>query len=127
MLRRGDTLVVKSLDRLSRNKADIKNELTYFNLCEADNSEIMWTCFKGRSKSEPSIKGQYKSRFLASNTRAANNQRLVHRHPNCRKNQKRDQVEAGSSQDRPQGKGYISLNNSYKCCLDNLQQKSPLL
>lgn len=29
MLRRGDTLVVKSLDRLSRNKADIKNELTY--------------------------------------------------------------------------------------------------
>lgn len=30
MLRRGDTLVVKSLDRLSRNKADIKNELTYF-------------------------------------------------------------------------------------------------
>lgn len=30
MLRRGDTLVIKSLDRLSRNKADIKNELTYF-------------------------------------------------------------------------------------------------
>lgn len=30
MLRRGDTLVVKSLDRLSRNKADIKNELEYF-------------------------------------------------------------------------------------------------
>lgn len=30
MLRRGDTLVVKSLDRLSRNKADIKNELTHF-------------------------------------------------------------------------------------------------
>lgn len=30
MLRRGDTLVVKSLDRLSRNKADIKNEITYF-------------------------------------------------------------------------------------------------
>ena len=30
MLRRGDVLVVKSLDRLSRNKADIKNELTYF-------------------------------------------------------------------------------------------------
>ena len=30
MLRRGDTLVVKSLDRLSRNKADIKGELTYF-------------------------------------------------------------------------------------------------
>ena len=28
--RRGDTLVVKSLDRLSRNKADIKNELEYF-------------------------------------------------------------------------------------------------
>lgn len=28
MLRRGDTLVVKSLDRLSRNKADIKNELS---------------------------------------------------------------------------------------------------
>lgn len=30
MLRRGDTLVIKSLDRLSRNKADIKNELTHF-------------------------------------------------------------------------------------------------
>ena len=30
MLRRGDTLVVKSLDRLSRNKCDIKSELQYF-------------------------------------------------------------------------------------------------
>lgn len=30
MLRKGDTLVVKSLDRLSRNKQDIKNELQYF-------------------------------------------------------------------------------------------------
>ncbi|MDD6262365.1 MAG: recombinase family protein [Clostridiales bacterium] len=30
MLRRGDTLVVKSLDRLSRNKFDIHNELQYF-------------------------------------------------------------------------------------------------
>lgn len=30
MLRKGDTLVVKSLDRLSRNKRDIKNELQYF-------------------------------------------------------------------------------------------------
>ena len=30
MLRRGDTLVIKSLDRLSRNKEDIKNELAYF-------------------------------------------------------------------------------------------------
>lgn len=30
LLRRGDTLVVKSLDRLSRNKADIKNEVQYF-------------------------------------------------------------------------------------------------
>ena len=30
MLRRGDTLVIKSLDRLSRNKADIKSELEYF-------------------------------------------------------------------------------------------------
>ena len=30
LLRRGDTLVVKSLDRLSRNKADIKNELQYY-------------------------------------------------------------------------------------------------
>ncbi len=30
MLRRGDTLVVKSLDRLSRNKMDIHNELRYF-------------------------------------------------------------------------------------------------
>lgn len=30
MLRMGDTLVVKSLDRLSRNKADIKSELQYF-------------------------------------------------------------------------------------------------
>lgn len=30
LLRRGDTLIVKSLDRLSRNKTDIKNELQYF-------------------------------------------------------------------------------------------------
>ena len=30
ILRRGDTLVIKSLDRLSRNKNDIKNELEYF-------------------------------------------------------------------------------------------------
>ena len=30
ILRRGDTLVVKSLDRLSRNKVDIHNELRYF-------------------------------------------------------------------------------------------------
>ena len=30
MLRRGDTLVIKSLDRLSRNKCDIKRELEYF-------------------------------------------------------------------------------------------------
>jgi DNA invertase Pin-like site-specific DNA recombinase len=30
MLRSGDTLIVKSLDRLSRNKNDIKNELEYF-------------------------------------------------------------------------------------------------
>lgn len=30
MLRRGDTLIVKSLDRLSRNKTDIKNELQFF-------------------------------------------------------------------------------------------------
>ncbi len=30
MLRNGDTLVVTSLDRLSRNKTDIKNELQYF-------------------------------------------------------------------------------------------------
>ena len=30
ILRSGDTLVVKSLDRLSRNKSDIKNELQYF-------------------------------------------------------------------------------------------------
>lgn len=30
MLRQGDTLVVKSLDRLSRNKSDIKNELQFF-------------------------------------------------------------------------------------------------
>lgn len=30
MLRRGDTLVIKSLDRLSRNKCDIKNELQFF-------------------------------------------------------------------------------------------------
>ena len=30
LLRSGDTLVVKSLDRLSRSKADIKNELQYF-------------------------------------------------------------------------------------------------
>ena len=30
LLREGDTLVVKSLDRLSRNKSDIKTELEYF-------------------------------------------------------------------------------------------------
>ena len=30
ILRRGDTLIVKSLDRLSRNKTDIKNELQFF-------------------------------------------------------------------------------------------------
>ena len=30
LLRTGDTLVIKSLDRLSRRKADIKNELQYF-------------------------------------------------------------------------------------------------
>ena len=30
MLRRGDTLIIKSLDRLSRNKTDIKNELQFF-------------------------------------------------------------------------------------------------
>lgn len=30
LLRDGDTLVIKSLDRLSRNKGDIKNELQYF-------------------------------------------------------------------------------------------------
>ena len=30
ILRKGDTLVIKSLDRLSRNKADIKKELEYF-------------------------------------------------------------------------------------------------
>lgn len=30
LLRRGDTLVIKSLDRLSRNKTDIKNELQFF-------------------------------------------------------------------------------------------------
>ena len=30
ILRKGDTLVVKSLDRLSRNKADILNELQFF-------------------------------------------------------------------------------------------------
>ena len=30
ILRKGDTLVIKSLDRLSRSKTDIKNELEYF-------------------------------------------------------------------------------------------------
>ena len=30
ILRKGDTLVVKSLDRLSRNKTDIRNELQFF-------------------------------------------------------------------------------------------------
>lgn len=30
MLRKGDTLIIKSLDRLSRNKSDIKNELQFF-------------------------------------------------------------------------------------------------
>ena len=31
ILRLGDTLVIKSLDRLSRNKVDIRNELQFFN------------------------------------------------------------------------------------------------
>ena len=31
ILRSGDTLVIKELDRLSRNKSDIKHELEYFN------------------------------------------------------------------------------------------------
>ena len=31
ILRPGDTLVIKSLDRLSRNKTDIRNELQFFN------------------------------------------------------------------------------------------------
>ncbi len=30
MLRKGDTLIIKSLDRLSRNKSDIKRELEYY-------------------------------------------------------------------------------------------------
>ena len=30
MLRSGDTIIIKSLDRLSRNKCDIKKELEYF-------------------------------------------------------------------------------------------------
>ena len=30
LLRPNDTLIIKSLDRLSRNKMDIKNELQYF-------------------------------------------------------------------------------------------------
>ena len=30
ILRPGDTLVIKSLDRLSRNKADIRNELLFY-------------------------------------------------------------------------------------------------
>ena len=30
ILRKGDTLAVKSLDRLSRNKTDIRNELQFF-------------------------------------------------------------------------------------------------
>lgn len=48
------------------------NTLEYFNLCEAESGNIMWTCFKGRSKTEPNLKGQHKRRFLASNTRATN-------------------------------------------------------
>jgi DNA invertase Pin-like site-specific DNA recombinase len=32
MLRNGDTLVIKSLDRLSRSKSDIKNELEWFKI-----------------------------------------------------------------------------------------------
>ena len=31
ILRPGDTLVIKSLDRLSRSKADIRNEIQFFN------------------------------------------------------------------------------------------------
>jgi len=57
---------------LGKRRMIANNALEYINLCEADSSEIMWTCFKGRSKMEPNLKGQYKSRFLASNTRATN-------------------------------------------------------
>ena len=39
ILRRGDTLVVKSLDRLSRNKSDIYNELRYFADCVKENRD----------------------------------------------------------------------------------------
>ncbi len=55
-----------------RKRMVANNALEYFELCEADRGKIMWTCFKGRSKAEPNLKGQYKSRFLASNTRATN-------------------------------------------------------
>ena len=37
LLRRGDTLVIKSLDRLSRNKSDIKQELEYFKTLNEQN------------------------------------------------------------------------------------------
>ena len=40
MLRSGDTLVIKSLDRLSRNKVDIKHELEYFNRYYAHRSPV---------------------------------------------------------------------------------------
>ena len=48
------------------------NALKYFEMKEARSNEIMWTCFKGRSKSEPSLNSLHQKRFLPCNTRATN-------------------------------------------------------
>ena len=42
MLRPGDELVIKSLDRLSRSKADIKNELEYFRSANFHDRSPRW-------------------------------------------------------------------------------------
>mgnify|MGYP003430963127 CR=1 FL=1 len=53
MLRSGDTLIIKSLDRLSRNKTDIKNELftkgvksPFFILFSSSHLSKFWLCQK---------------------------------------------------------------------------------
>lgn len=48
------------------------NALKYFEAKEARPNEIMWTCFKGRSKTAPNLNNQYQKRFLSCNTRATN-------------------------------------------------------
>ena len=62
ILRSGDTLVIKSLDRLSHNKQDIHNKLQFFK----DNSHIL-----GRSKLGRNSKGHFclfKAKYFPART-----------------------------------------------------------